>query len=269
MPGIGFMNYRRRSAVPVGGRYRRRVLRVRMAPGGASGRVTSSSYRWARKRIAPIVKSIVSRQEETKTFGTIVCNAQGENAQIVLAGINNVFAPMAQGNLNGQRNGDKVRPTGLRIKGCISYNDVGQPHVLSPMVVKIFCLQWKGLKDSTGGFANVPINQLIDAGGSITSWDGSAIRAMCDINKEAFQVLGSRTLKISDTDVENHKVETKSYTMNIKCPSVLTYNNGGGYPSNFAPFLVVGWFYETGLIPAPTDINVVHTAHSMLYYKDA
>lgn len=263
--GIGYMNYTRRpgSKVTRGG-YRKRY-RVRFAKGNPVGKVIGTSY----KKIASVVRSVVRRDEETKSLGLTIENGVIHNAQMTNADIQPLLAGMLQGTASGQRIGDKVKPVSLKVKGCVSFYDRGQSNVLSPMIVKVFCLQWKGLKDSSSGFGSVPLNTLMDQGGSVGAWDGSTIRALWSINKEAFQVLGSRTLKISDTDVENHKAQTGHYEMTIKCPATFTFNTGSLYPSNFAPFFVLGWYYEDGSTPAVTDVNIVNTAHSCLYYKDA
>lgn len=269
MPGSGFLNYSRRSGLAAPRAGYRRVVRVRFAKGSTVGKAVSTSYRKMRARIAPVVKSILRRQEETKSLGATVENGTPHNAQITNADIQPLLSGMLVGPTNGQRIGDKIKAVSLKVKGCVSYYDRGQAAVQMPMIVKVFCLQWKGLKDGSSGFGTVPINTMVDLGGSVAAWDGSTLRGLCSINKDAFQILGVRTIKISDTDTENHKPQTGHYEMTIKCPQTLTYNTGSLYPSNFAPFFVLGWYYEDGSTPAATDVNVVNTTHSILYYKDA
>lgn len=247
-----------KSSAPV---RRRKVVVRRRRPAAAAA---APMYR----KLAPIVKSIVARQEETKCMGLTVENGVTHNAQMTNADIQPLLAGQSQGTSSLQRVGDKIRPTLLKVKGCVSYYDRGQT-VLSPMVVKIFCLQWKGLRDGSSGFGTVPLNQLLDSGGTVGAWDGSTIRSLWRINSDDFTVLGSRTLKISDTDVENHKSQTGHYEINIKPPAVLNYGPGSIYPSNYAPFFVMGWCYEDGSTPAITDVNIVNTCQSFLYYKDA
>ena len=249
-----------KSSAPV----RRRKLAVRRRRPAAAA-AAPAMYR----RLAPIVKSIVSRQEETKCMGMAVENGVTHNAIMSNADIQPLLSGMTQGTSSLQRVGDKIRPTLLKVKGCVSFYDRGQSNVLSPMVVKIFCLQWKGLRDGSSGFGTVPMNQLLDSGGTVGAWDGSTIRSLWRINSDDFIVLGSRTLKISDTDVENHKSQTGHYEINIKPPAVLNYGPGSIYPSNYAPFFVMGWCYEDGSTPASTDVNIVNTCQSFLYYKDA
>lgn len=215
-----------------------------------------------------LIKSVINNNVETKHVGGIVENAGLHNAFISSADLFGVLPPLTQGVDAFERIGDKIKPVSLRLKGCLSFN--GNVTSASPLVIKLYVLQWKPQRDSVGGFASVPVAQLLDAGGSLTSFDGSAIRAMLPINKNDFDVLATRTFKISDSANENHKCETASYSISVPLPSRLLYQAGGRTsPSNFAPFMCIGWYYEDGAIPAAEDAFVYNTTHAMLYFKDA
>lgn len=219
-------------------------------------------------KIAPIVKRIVAGQEETKCCGFSIENGVTHNAQITNADAIGLLPVVFQGTGSSQRVGDKIRPTLLKVKGCVSYYDRGQT-VLSPMVVKVFCLRQRGLQNLQTALASVDLPHLLDNGGNTSSWDGSTQRALWRINSDLFEVLATKTIKLSDTDVENHKAQTGHYEFNIKTPAVLKFSPGNQYPDNYAPFFVMGWFYEDGSTPAITDVNIVNTAYGFLYYKDA
>jgi len=243
---------------PTAGRRNRRY--GRKAAGGRRGRGQSSLVR--------LIKSVINNNVETKHVGGIVENAGLHNAFISSADLFGVLPPLTQGVDAFERIGDKIKPVSLRLKGCLSFN--GNVTSASPLVIKLYVLQWKPQRDSVSGFASVPVAQLLDAGGSLTSFDGSAIRAMLPINKNDFDVLATRTFKISDSANENHKCETASYSINVPLPSRLLYQAGGRTsPSNFAPFMCIGWFYEDGATPAAEDAFVYNTTHAMLYFKDA
>jgi len=215
-----------------------------------------------------LIKSVINNNVETKHVGGIVENAGLHNAFISSADLFGVLPPLSQGVDAFERIGDKIKPVSLRLKGCLSFN--GNYTSASPLIIKLYVLQWKPQRDSVGGFASVPVAQLLDAGGSLTSFDGSAIRAMLPINKNDFDVLATRTFKISDSANENHKCETASYNISVPLPARLLYQAGGRTsPSNFAPFMCIGWYYEDGAIPAAEDAYVYNTTHAMLYFKDA
>lgn len=221
------------------------------------------------RRIAPIVKRIVARQEETKCCGFSIENGTPHNAQITNADAVGLLPVVPQGTGSSERVGDKVRPTLLKVKGCVSFYDRGQGNVLAPMVVKIFCLRQKGLGNLQTAIPQLNLPNLLDNGGATNSWDGSTQRALWRINSDLFDVLASKTIKLSDTDVENHKAQTGHYEFNIKTPTLMKWSPGQQYPDNYAPFFVLGWFYEDGSTPSAIDVNVVNTAYGFLYYKDA
>jgi len=221
------------------------------------------------RRIAPVVKRIISRQEETKCCGFTIENAVSHNAIISNADAVALLPVVAQGTGSSERVGDKVKGLYLKVKGCLSYYDRGQAAVQSPMIVKIFCLRQKGLGNLQTALASVNLPNFLDNGGATNSWDGSTLRAMWRVNTDLFDVLASRTIKISDTDVENHKAQTGHYSMSIKVPSTMKWSPGNQYPDNFAPFFVLGWYYEDGSTPSAMDVNIINTAYGFLYYKDA
>lgn len=218
--------------------------------------------------LATMVKRIVSRQEETKCCGLSVENAVTHNAQITNADAQALLPVIPQGTGSSNRVGDKIRPTLLKVKGCVSYYDRGQTWG-SPMIVKVFCLRQKGLGNLQTALPSLNLPNLLDNGGSTNFWDGSTDRALWRINTDVFDVLAVKTLKISNTDVENHKAETGHYEFNIKTPALLKYSPGNQYPDNYAPFFVLGWYSEDGATPSITDVNIVNTCRSFLYYKDA
>jgi len=215
------------------------------------------------------VKRIVSRQEETKCMGFSIENGTPHNAQITNADAVALLPVVAQGTGSSDRVGDKVKPTLLKVRGCVSFYDRGQGNVLAPIVVKIFCLRQKGLGNLQTALPQLNLPNLLDNGGATNAWDGSTQRALWRINSDLFDVLATKTIKLSDTDVENHKSQTGHYEFNIKPPATLKWSPGNQYPDNYAPFFVLGWHYEDGSTPSALDVNVVNTAYGFLYYKDA
>jgi len=256
-------------------------LRSRRLPAGFWGKTTAPTKRRSTKRRAPAkrilystnlaqaVKSIVGRTEETKCCGFPIETGVGHNAIISNADAVALLPVVPQGTGSSDRVGDKVKPTLLKVKGCVSFYDRGQASVLAPMIVKIFCLRQKGLGNLQTALASLNLPNLMDNGGGTNNWDGSTQRSLWRINSDVFEVLATKTLKLSDTDVENHKAQTGHYEFNIKPPATLKWSPGNQYPDNYAPFFVLGWHYEDGSTPSITDVNVINTAYGFLYYKDA
>lgn len=220
--------------------------------------------------MAAAVKAIVARQEETKASGIALENAVQHNAQITNADIVVALPAMNQGTGSTQRVGDKVKPVRYTVRGAASINDYGQGFVPEPITVRVMLLQAKGIRDSNLVIANADMANLLDNGGGTNSWDGSTLRSLWRINTDKFQVLASRTFKLGDVTQENTKSMTKRYRLSIKVPATLTYSPGTLYPSNFAPFFVIGWSRDDGSGgPLPTTLSLVNTAQGLLEYKDA
>lgn len=216
-----------------------------------------------------MVTKIVKRQEETKAIGAIVENAVQHNAQISNADIVPLLPSITQGTASSQRVGDKIAPVNLRVNGATSLNDYGQGFIGQPLTVRVMVLAAKSIKDGTLLASQAPMNQLLDNGGSSAAWDGSTARSLFRINTDLFQVLGSRTFKLGDTTAENTRSMTKRWAFNVKCPKSLLYTTGNINPSNFAPFLAVGWCRDDGVTPGITELSIVNTANTLLTFKDA
>lgn len=262
MPGVGFMNYRSRAATRPGQMYRR-VIKGRVRRFYKSVRVG--------KVAAPVkayVKSAIKRTEEKKFAGLTLENGTAHNAAITNADIVQVIPTITQGDGYNQRAGDKIRPTSLVIDGCVTFNDYGQGFTDTPVSVLVLCLQAKRIRDPAQ-VGNAPVNVLLDRGTGATAWDGSTLNSMFPINRDEFEILGVKRVKLSDTTAENTRVMSQRYTMKIKTPAQFTYGQGATLPNNFAPFFVLGWSRDDAVIPAINEVWIKNTASSTLYYTDA
>lgn len=257
------MNYRRSEVQPLGRKFYKISKRGKAVP-----------YIKARvaKKVAPAVKayvkSAVKRTEEKKFAGLTLENGTAHNASITSADIVQCIPTITQGDGYNQRSGDKIRPTSLVIDGCVSFNDYGQGFTDTPVSVLILCLQAKRIRDPAQ-VGTAPVNVLLDRGTGATAWDGSTLNSMFPINRDEFEILGVKRVKLSDTTAENTRVMSQRYQMNIKCPAQFTYGQGATLPNNFAPFFVLGWSRDDAVIPGLADVWVKNTASSTLYYTDA
>jgi len=198
----------------------------------------------------------------------VIENAVSHNAAISNADVVVALPGIPQGASSGARVGDRVRPVRMVIRGATSIHDYGEGFLGVPLTVKVMCLQAKGIRDSNLVTANADIPNLLDNGGT-TNWDGSTARSLFRINTDQFQVLASRTFKLGDTTAENTKCMSKRWRLNVKCPSTLSFNPGALYPSNFAPFFVLGWCRDDGTTPSIGQLWVINTASVLFEYKDA
>lgn len=257
------MNYRSSTVQPLG----RRFYKIR------KGKAVPYIKARIAKKVAPAVKayvkSAVKRTEEKKFAGLTIENGVTHNAAISNADLVQIVPTITQGDGYNQRSGDKIRPTSLVVDGCVSFNDYGQGFTDTPVSVLIMVLQAKRIRDPSQVVANAPVNVLLDRGTGATSWDGSTLNSMFPINRDEFEILGVKRIKLSDTTAENTRVMSQRYQMNIKCPAQFTYGQGATLPNNFAPFFALGWSRDDAVMPAINEVWVKNTASSTLYYTDA
>ena len=197
-----------------------------------------------------IVKRELDRRIEDKVAGGIVENNVSHNASITMGDMYPVLPPVPPGTAYNQRTGDKVRPKSLIFDASISFNDYGQGYVPEPLYVKVWVLQHKGTR--TYPLGNVPILNLLDAGAGSTLWDGSTMNSLFPVNKDEFQVLGQRTFMLCDHTAEEGVHMAKRIQIKVRgLPKTLYYDSAGApnYPTNFAPFVVLGWARSDGTTP--------------------
>lgn len=221
-------------------------------------------------QVKQIVKRELDRRIEDKFAGGIVENAVAHNASITTGDMYPVLPAITPGSAYNQRTGDKIRPKSLIVDAAISFNDYGQGYASEPMHVKVWVLQHKSTRAYPLGA--VPINALLDGGAGQAPWDGSTMNSFLPVNKDEFQVLGQRTFTIMDHTQEEGVHETKRIQIKVRgVPKTLYYDAAASpnYPSNFAPFLVVGWCRNDGTTPLGVDIALKVTSWCRLTYEDA
>lgn len=265
MPGAGsgFMNYRRGQPGYKRFRPKRKLIRARVPIERTHPYIPPRQA----KAVRAIAKQVVRANEELKFAGNTIANGVAHNASITTADIYQVLPAIAQGQGYNQRVGDKIRPTSLVIDGCVTFNDYGQGMIDTPVSVLVLCLRARKINDPTQ-ILSAPVSALLDNGQTPTSWDGSTLNSMFPINKDEFEVLGAVRVKLSDTTAENTKVMSHRYQMRVKTPAVFHYSSGN-YPTNFAPFFVLGWSRDDAVTPTIGQVYVKNTATSRLYYTDA
>lgn len=175
---------------------------------------------------------------------------------------------ITQGQGYNQRIGNRIQPTSLIVDGAVTFNDYGEGFIGVPLRVIVMVLQSKSVKD-TNLLPDPNISTLMDNGTGGAPWDGSTTNSFFPVNTEEFTVLAKRTFKLSDVTAENSVCMSKRYKMSIKCPKQLMYEGTGNYPTNFAPFIVLGWCRDDAVTPTIGQVYVKHTCSSRLTYTDS
>lgn len=220
------------------------------------------------KTIAPIVNRLIRRTEEKKFAGLVIENGVAHNAAIGTGDEYPILPAITQGQAYNQRIGNRMNPVSLIVNGAVTFNDYGEGFVGVPLRVVVMVLQAKQIRDTT--LLPTPnINQLLDNGTGGVAWDGSTVNSFYPVNTEEFTVLAKRTFKLSDITQENAKCMSRRYRLKVRCPKQFLYEGAGNYPTNFAPFIVLGWARDDAVTPMVTDVWVKHTCSSRLTYTDS
>jgi len=192
---------------------------------------------------------------------------------------------VAQGVDEHERIGDVISPT-----SCTVHLDITAPTFANnnsiDKTVHIFLLQCTSVKD-LDNYSAIPITQLLDngAGGNV-GFDGTPLTAMMPVNRRNFTVLKHKKFRLvkgfgktngsSATDpaglTDSAITPSASYkhiAMRVKLPKKLKYSaHGSKYPTNSAPFIVIGWTNNWQVDTASNVIDLYVNGRVEMRYKD-
>lgn len=243
------------------------------------------------------VKSIVSRPAETKyrarfpAYNPLAGPAfldtwTGFSSGITGTGeIYYALPPLRQGVDNWQRLGNKVSPKKLTVTLDFSATIHDTTRAVDK-TVHVFLLTSKSVKD-LDNYSAIPITQLLEDGqGGTTSFNGTTASSFYPVNKDSFTVLKHTSFRLvkgfglpTDSTVNTSVAVTDSVIspsasyrrikMNVKCPKTLLYeDHNKNYPTNFAPFFVIGYVNNNPVTAASNGVDLMVLGYNELYYKD-
>jgi len=192
---------------------------------------------------------------------------------------------VAQGVDEHERIGDSISPT-----SCVVHLDVTAPSFgqndAKDKTVHVFLLQCTSVKD-LDNFSAVPLTALLDNGnGGNTGFDGTSLTSMMPVNRRNFTVLKHKKFRLvkgfgkpngsSATDpaglTDSTICPSSSYrhiAMKVKLPKKLKYSaHGSRYPTNAAPFVVIGWTNNWAVDAASNVIDLQVIGRVEMRYKD-
>lgn len=177
-----------------------------------------------------------------------------------------LLPPMQQGTNSGDRVGDKIKPKRLRVDVVVTTNGTYNSSQLN--LVRLFFLQDKSIRNSVAlkdialTQVGTPIaTQLLDSGGILSGFAGVPNQIMRRVNRQRYTIFKDKILElISGTgqtpNGPNGYNGTQTFVSGQQCyrfsvviptPAVLKYSQAAdNYPSNFAPFLAVGYVQPDG-----------------------
>lgn len=238
------------------------------------------------KPVRMAVKRIVKASSETKLVTTLVENNVPHNSAIGALDYYRVIPQITQGPAEYQRVGDKVQPVSLVVRGTCAI-DRQYSTDNKPLMVRILILQLKSTKQwASVGSAFAPASQRLlkmnDEGGTENiQFQGSPNDLYYPVNRDLFTVLGERFIKLDKlppsgaslgNSAEVAPINTIARSFNIKVrgvPKQLLYSQGtDNLPTNFAPFMSVGYCYLDGTGPDVVNTNIIMNAQAHLHFKD-
>lgn len=194
----------------------------------------------------------------------------------------NLLPAVVQGTDSFNRIGDKIRPKSLRVEIYITANGLLTTSMLQR--VRLFMLEDKTLK-SWSSLASSPIaTQLLDFGSFLGGFSGLPNCDLIRVNKRRYKVIKDKSMTLAkgtgltpNTGGINGTqtfVGTQQYykmTVKIPTPAVLHYASpGDSYPTNFAPFMILGYTQPDGDVAPDSGVQKVAVQFSShLDYEDA
>lgn len=196
---------------------------------------------------------------------------------------------IAQGVNSNERVGDKIRPKRLRVDFVITANGSYNSSQLNQ--VRLFILQDKSIRN-TNALKDIPLTQtgtpignLIDYGGTVGAFTGVPDVIMRRVNRQRYHVFKDKTMELcagigQTPQAANTYLGTQVFVSGQQCyklsfviptPALLTYSSAGDvWPSNFAPFMCLGYVQPDGnATPDNILTRVAVNWISHLDYEDA
>lgn len=195
-----------------------------------------------------------------------------------------------EGPASYQRLGDKIRPKYLLVKGYVAINTLIP--VETAVRIRLLVVSNKSAKNSNPAVAPaLPLGALLnDNLVSLAPSVAHGYRGYADddnsmVNTEQFIAHGDKHFDLVQAGKTpagappiqgtGAMVMYKYFKFKVKCPASLTFTDpNGDWPTNFSPFLLMGYSYPEGWSIPPADPDplagqVRIYARSTLFYEDA
>lgn len=182
----------------------------------------------ARKSIAKIVKSIISRQAENKSWFDYGSNESIVTAALTTFSSKNLIPQLAQGTGKSGRVGNEIRIKSGFIRGHVNikpYNATSNPNPC-PVYVKMWIISCKDINTHVLSNTNIA-NDFFDIVNSSTGPQASMIDMDFTVNKDAWTVYATKTVRLGSTySFSPSPVSTGSYFDNSPMSVPFSFNFG-------------------------------------------
>lgn len=244
-----------------------------------------------KKAFTKNVKKIVQAMTETKK----AFHASGDSLVKFNSGINSagdmmqLFPNIAQGPDEGQRIGNLIRTHSLRVKGYLKLdiNEDNNVTKLPSVAVRMMIVSMKTRPcyfDATGTPGTLAT--LLEKGQATVGFTGLLTDLYAPINTDVFTVHHDETIYLNQSFInsvgasvpsqylaQDVSQTVKFFDIPVKCKNkLIRYDvdvGGGLFPTNFGPFLLVGYSYLDGSSPDVVDTKLGLQYDTILTYEDA
>lgn len=228
-------------------------------------------------QVKQLVKRMIRGQEETRMIGNNIESNVQHNSAIASADCLSILPTISNGDESYEREGDRIFPKSLRVKGVLAIAP-GDQTFQKDIYVRVMILSQKNIK--TGSQVNAA---AVDAGNLLrpnipgtaqTNFAGWTYDLNFPVNTDLFKVYMDKVIKLTgcaDGGVEQLTRTSTRWSYSFKSlPKSLTFDEGNGdWANNFAPFLAIGYAYADGTSPDTVTTRVISSVSSFLSYTDS
>lgn len=234
------------------------------------------------------VKKIVHSMAENKMAYHTTSDSQLTyfNSTIASTGdILQIVPNITVGDEENQRDGDSITAQSLTVKGYVRFTPVQTAGDIkfSQVGVRLMCVSLKKSPSwDLAAASSTPLLSLLKRGGTTVGFSGQLSDLYNPINTDLFTVHGNKVFYLTQnnnsfatnvgywsTDVKD---QIRFFTFNLKCKDKkLLYDddtNSGLLPTNYAPFLLVGYVYLNGTVGDTLVSNLGMQYQSILKFED-
>jgi len=238
-----------------------------------------------------LIKEVIARESETKFRSEIVADRVTSNSQIDFSDVIRCLPKLVQDQGEGaiyERLGRKISVRGVKFHLEVGMSDVTRSNNI---IVHVWILKNRQVNDlARFDSTNTPLGSrllMLGSSAQYQGYNGYAQDSMLPVNSAQFTVLhhkkfflGKNTGVLQDsTATGNQPAYTQSLckrmVFNLACPKTFTYEQDNNsprtiyYPSNYAPFCVVGYQHVSNSDPDYTNQDITITARANLWFDDA
>lgn len=239
------------------------------------------------------MKALVRAPSETKYVAeTLLANGSTSNLatwtdfSTAITSVGEMYGCLPrvqQGTDEYQRIGNTISPTSCRVKLdiCVSSISDNNSYDYTVHVFFLTCPQVKAWNNYTA----IPITTMLAKGdGTNVGFDGTQIHAQYPVNTTQFKVIKHRRFRLmkgfgqaisttaGSTSADAVNSQTSQYVhleQRIPLPKKLKYEAAGNvYPTNYAPFMVIGWTRNDANSGAVSSKFIKVLGQVQMSYKD-